>query len=110
MTLSGFVELMIARLEEQPDESESPLAEESLEAVHVLTIHKAKGLEFPIVVLPGLHQGSGRERGVPQVSYDWSSGTYGLSLDRHRSLGACWSNTSCGCEKRRNGDECSMWA
>ena len=88
MTLSGFVELMIARLEEQPDESESPLAEESLDAVHVLTIHKAKGLEFPIVVLPGLHQGSGRERGLPQVSYDWSSGTYGLSLDRHRSLGA----------------------
>ncbi|MBS0184266.1 MAG: UvrD-helicase domain-containing protein [Nitrospira sp.] len=88
MTLCGFVELMITRLEEQPDESESPLAEESLEAVHVLTIHKAKGLEFPIVVLPGLHQGSGRERVVPQVSYDWSSGTYGLSLDRHWSLGS----------------------
>jgi ATP-dependent helicase/nuclease subunit A len=88
MTLSGFVELMIARLDEQPDESESPLAEESLEAVRVLTIHKAKGLEFPIVVLPGLHQGSGRERSVPQVSYDWSSGIYGLSLDRHRSLGS----------------------
>lgn len=88
MTLSGFVDLMIARLEEQPDESESLLAEESLEAVHVLTIHKAKGLEFPIVVLPGLHQGSGRERSVPQVSYDWSSGIYGISLDHHRSLGS----------------------
>ena len=88
MTLSGFVELMIARLDEQPDESESPLAEESLEAVHVLTIHKAKGLEFPIVVLPGLHQGSGRERSAPQISYDWSSGIYGLSFDRHRSLGS----------------------
>jgi ATP-dependent helicase/nuclease subunit A len=88
MTLSGFVELMIARLDEQPDESESPLSEESLEAVHVLTIHKAKGLEFPIVVLPGLHQGSGRERSAPQISYDWSSGTYGLSLDHHRSLGS----------------------
>lgn len=88
MTLSGFVDLMIDRLEEQPDESESLLAEESLEAVHVLTIHKAKGLEFPVVVLPGLHQGSGRERSVPQVSYDWSSGTYGLSLEHHRSLGS----------------------
>ena len=88
MTLSGFVDLMISRLDEQPDESESPLAEESLEAVHVLTIHKAKGLEFPIVVLPGLHQGSGRERSAPHVSYDWSSGTYGLSLEEHRSLGS----------------------
>ncbi|MGE0645524.1 MAG: UvrD-helicase domain-containing protein [Nitrospira sp.] len=88
MTLSGFVELMITRLDEQPDESESLLAEESLDAVHVLTIHKAKGLEFPIVVLPGLHQGSGRERSAPQVSYDWSSATYGLSLGRHRSLGS----------------------
>ena len=88
MTLSGFVELMIARLEEQPDESESILAEDSLEAVHVLTIHKAKGLEFPIVILPGLHQGSGRKWAAPQVSYDWSTGTYGLSLDCHRSLGS----------------------
>ena len=84
LTLSGFVELMVARLDEQPDEAESPLVEESLEAIQVLTIHKAKGLEFPIVVLPGLHQGTGRDRSVPMVSYDWSSGRYGLSLgDRH---------------------------
>lgn len=88
LTLSGFVDLMVARLEEQPDEAESPLSEESSNAIQVLTIHKAKGLEFPIVVLPGLHQGSGRERDLPVVTFDWSSGTYGLSLGGVHNFGA----------------------
>jgi len=85
LTLSGFVDLMVARLDEQPDEAESPLVEASSEAIQVMTIHKAKGLEFPIVVLPGLHQGTGGERSVPMVSYDWSSGRYGLSLGDRRT-------------------------
>ncbi|MCC6142024.1 MAG: UvrD-helicase domain-containing protein [Nitrospira sp.] len=88
LTLSGFVDLMVARLDEQPDEAESPLSEESSNAIQVLTIHKAKGLEFPIVVLPGLHQGSGRDRGAPLVTFDWSSGAYGLSLGGVHNFGA----------------------
>jgi len=88
LTMSGFVDLMVARLDEQPDEAESPLSEESSNAIQVLTIHKAKGLEFPIVVLPGLHQGSGRDRELPVVTFDWSSGTYGLSLGGVHNFGA----------------------
>ncbi|HKY71269.1 MAG TPA: UvrD-helicase domain-containing protein [Nitrospira sp.] len=87
LTLSGFTELMVARLDEQPDEAESPLAEDSSDAVQILTIHKAKGLEFPVVVLPGLHQGSGRDRVAPSVVYDWSTNSYGLSTGPHRTLG-----------------------
>ncbi len=88
LTLSGFAELMVERIDEQPEEAESPLAEASSDAVQILTIHKAKGLEFPVVLLPGLHQGSGRERDRPHVVHDWSSGTYGLSLGEQRTLGA----------------------
>jgi ATP-dependent helicase/nuclease subunit A len=86
LTLNGFIELMVTRVDEQPDEAESPLAEDASDAVQILTIHKAKGLEFPIVVLPGLHQGSGREKTAPPVVYDWSTGSYGLSTGRHQTL------------------------
>jgi len=45
---------LIDALAERPrgeDEGDSPLADESGEAVRVMTIHKAKGLEAPIVIL-----------------------------------------------------------
>ena len=87
LTLGRFIDLMVTRLDELPDETECPLAEDSSDAVQILTIHKAKGLEFPIVVLPGLHQGSGREKAAPAVVYDWSSNTYGLSAGAHQTLG-----------------------
>ena len=88
LTLTGFVDLMITRVSEQPDEAESALAEESLDAVRVLTIHKAKGLEFPVVVLPGLHQGSKTPRKGPSIHHDWSSRCYSVQMGGRSNLGA----------------------
>ncbi|MBI3806349.1 MAG: UvrD-helicase domain-containing protein [Nitrospirae bacterium] len=87
-TLSGFVGLMMSRVSEQPDEAESALAEESLDAIRVLTIHKAKGLEFPVVILPGLHQGSKNPRKGPSIHHDWSSRYYSLQMGGRSNLGA----------------------
>jgi len=88
LTLTGFVDLMMTRVSEQPDEAESALTEQSLDAVRVLTIHKAKGLEFPVVILPGLHQGSKNPRKGPSIHHDWSSRCYSLQMGGRLNLGA----------------------
>ncbi len=90
LTLNGFVELMLARLAEQPDEAESALSEDTLDAVRVLTIHKAKGLEFPFVILAGLHHGDGAGRGPgrPVIWHDWSTGVQGLDFGDRCTVGA----------------------
>jgi ATP-dependent helicase/nuclease subunit A len=90
MTFTGFVDLLLARVSEQPEETESTLAEETPGAVRILTIHKAKGLEFPIVILAGLHHGDGSSAGqdAPVVLHDWSTGVLGLSIGQSCSLGA----------------------
>ncbi len=80
LSYSSWVHRLMDSLMTHPPEPEASLEEESLDAVRILSIHKAKGLEFPVVVLPGLHQKTvGLDRGV-EVSVDWMSGVYGCTF------------------------------
>ncbi|MDO8546972.1 MAG: 3'-5' exonuclease, partial [Nitrospirales bacterium] len=92
MTLAGFVEVLAGRIADPPEESESGLAEESLEAVRVMSIHKAKGLEFPIVVLVGMHAGTLAQRDPIQVQHDWSTGVAGIRLGATGTLGGLFAS------------------
>ena len=57
-SLDGFVDYIFT-LQETSDEEEAEIHGEDRNAVHLMTIHRAKGLEFPVVVVPNLN-GSGR--------------------------------------------------
>jgi ATP-dependent helicase/nuclease subunit A len=50
VSFRGFVEELDAQ-SERADSSEAPVLEEGAEGVRLMTVHAAKGLEFPIVIL-----------------------------------------------------------
>jgi ATP-dependent exoDNAse (exonuclease V) beta subunit len=50
LSFRGFVE-HLERLAEERQTSEQPLIEEGVEGVRLMTVHRAKGLEFPVVIL-----------------------------------------------------------
>jgi ATP-dependent exoDNAse (exonuclease V) beta subunit len=55
ISFRGFVERL--REEAEGEAPEAPIVEESSEGVRLMTVHKAKGLEFPVVVLTDITTG-----------------------------------------------------
>ncbi|HEY3226792.1 MAG TPA: UvrD-helicase domain-containing protein [Planctomycetota bacterium] len=76
-TLRAFLRRVSRDIRELSEEGDSPLADEGLDAVRVMSIHKAKGLEFPVVFLPDLHRAHPK-RDDPPVRYDWPEGVLGV--------------------------------
>ncbi|MGY1653307.1 UvrD-helicase domain-containing protein [Geodermatophilus sp. SYSU D01119] len=65
--------------------SESALPETDARSVRIMTVHAAKGLEFPIVVMSGMTTEPRRQSGVRVL---WpEGGGYAVSLSKHVSTG-----------------------
>jgi ATP-dependent exoDNAse (exonuclease V) beta subunit len=80
--LRGFLDLVRARAESwrpDPDQSEAPVESEALDAVRLMTIHRAKGLEFEIVCVADLGRGARWGAELLRVGRD---GRIGLRLAR----------------------------
>ncbi len=54
LTLNQFLFFLNKYAKEEEKEGESPLAEDNLDTVRLMTIHKAKGLEAPVVIAADL--------------------------------------------------------
>jgi ATP-dependent helicase/nuclease subunit A len=80
-TLKAAIHQLQQRVLDVKEEGESVLAEENLDAVRIMSIHKAKGLEFPMVILAGCQAGTdGRHSADGEALFDWSSGLTGLRV------------------------------
>jgi len=92
MTWEGFVALLAARINDPPKESESGLAEEARDALRVMSLHKAKGLEFPLVVLVGIHTGTKGRQDSIQVLHDWSTDMAGIRVGSTGTMGGLFAS------------------
>jgi ATP-dependent helicase/nuclease subunit A len=87
MTFKTAIRQLQQRVLDVEEEGESVLAEEAVDAVRIMSIHKSKGLEFPIVILAGCHAGiNGRQKRPAEALFDWSSGLTGLHVGSFTDL------------------------
>lgn len=75
-TLKDFVNYIDELVTNEAREGEAPISEEESNVVKIMTIHKAKGLEFPVVIIPDVQREPKPVRGI--VLFD--KGFDGLGL------------------------------
>jgi ATP-dependent helicase/nuclease subunit A len=85
----GDFTAFVRQFAEMADESEAHVTTETADAVRLMTVHKAKGLEFPVVIIPDTGRPFRRE--APPVVFDRAAGL-GLQVpDPRGRLHDTWS-------------------
>ena len=67
-TFHDFVVYLRRLVEEEPREPQAQILGENEDAVRIMTVHQAKGLEFPIVIVADLWRGTPRANATPLIS------------------------------------------
>ena len=82
-SLRPFVQWLAQRQTQDLSEAESPTSEVAGDVVRIMTIHQAKGLEYPIVILPKLASGNGPDntKVIVNRATDPETGRPGNTLD-----------------------------
>jgi len=81
VSLKTFIERIKTRIKEAREEGESPLSDETLDVVKILSIHKSKGLEFPVVIMGNLHGEVKKDTETLDTAvFDWTAATTGIVI------------------------------
>ena len=96
--LRGFIDFVAERDLIQEREGQAPLEAEELDAVRLMTIHRAKGLEFPVVCVADLGKDGREDGGRLRLT---ESGELGLRLASARRRGGEQRRRSSGSRRSR---------
>jgi len=72
LTLAEFVRRFSERVMDQSRTEQAPAAGPGDDVVQLMTVHKAKGLEFPVVIIPDLNAAFRGPKDRLLFSHDWS--------------------------------------
>lgn len=79
-TLLEFLEYVELMMDEDMQESEAQIGSEDDDVVKLMTVHKGKGLEFPVVIIPEISRNI--ETGIKQVTFSRDHGLVFQGKDR----------------------------
>ena len=79
VTLGQFLAEAQRLMEEEPERLKGVVSDEALDAVSVITVHKSKGLEFPVVIFTDIsrQEASGPVQRAQHI-YSWQYNMHGL--------------------------------
>ncbi len=101
-SLCQFLSEIQILLEEHPDRFTAPAPDDALDAVSVMTIHKSKGLEFPVVILADLSRRDTASSSNPVSHiFSWQYNMHGLRVG-----GVCDVNLAFLEEEQKKHDKC----
>ncbi len=72
ISLADFIRRYDEYITDQSRHEQAAVADETDDVIRIMTVHKAKGLEFPIVIIPDLNVGSHKIRDRILFHPDWS--------------------------------------
>ncbi|EMT44766.1 UvrD-helicase domain-containing protein [Anoxybacillus flavithermus] len=86
-TLQQFIDWLSAMIQSGKEEPQADVAEQNNSSHYVtfMTIHKAKGLEFPIVILPNLNQSISQQALEPEILHHKNKKTLEFCYQKYYS-------------------------